>query len=81
MNKWIKEKQYCFDLADITTIINVIATMLTIAGYWWATIIFIVNCAINTIYTLVKVKRINVLILNLSLIVLNGYFLIGDNKL
>lgn len=69
--------KYQFDLADLTTGVSLVAIGLTLAGFWWSTIIFIINCLVNLVYTIIKVKRINLLILNLGLLVLNFYFLLG----
>lgn len=73
---WIKGK-YQFDLMDLTTLISVLGVVLTLVGIEWASVIFIINCGISILYTIIKVKRINSLVLNISLLVLNGYFLWG----
>lgn len=72
---WVKGK-YQFELADITTVLNVVAVILTLCGFWWSTLIFVVSCLINLIYTIVKVKRINLLVLNIALLIFNVSFLI-----
>lgn len=74
---WIKEK-YKFDVTDITTMISVVAVILTITiGGIIPTIIFILNCAFQVVWVIVKVKRINLLILQLALLTFNFYFLLG----
>lgn len=74
---WIKGK-YKFDVTDITTLISVIAVILTMTiGGIIPTIIFILNCAFQVVWVIVKVKRINLLILQLALLAFNFYFLLG----
>lgn len=68
-------KKYEFDFSDITTLISVIAVILTICGFWWATIIFIINCIVCLVYTLLYIRRINLIILQFALLALNIYFL------
>jgi len=71
---WIKTK-YQFDICDITTLISVAAVVLTVCGIWWATIIFLANTIFQVIWTVTKTKRYNILLLNLSMVVFNLYFL------
>lgn len=71
---WIKTK-YQFDIGDITTLISVVAVILTVCGIWWSTIIFLVNAAFQVVWTVAKTKRYNLLLLNLSMLVFNVYFL------
>lgn len=75
---WTDGKRYQFDICDVTTVISVVAVILTIAGLGAAgTIIFILNCLFQIGWTIAKTKRYNLLILNLSLLAFNIYFLIG----
>lgn len=75
--KWVDGK-YQFDIADITTLITIVAVVLTISGQALAgTIIFTINCIFNLIIVIKQVHRINLLLLQLSLLAFNIYFLIG----
>ena len=67
--------KYEFDFTDITTLISVGAVILTLCGFLWSTIIFIVNCVICLVYNAIYVKRINLIILQIALLALNIYFL------
>ena len=66
---------YKFDFTDITTLVSVAAVILTMCGFWWATIIFIINCVVCLFYNAIYVKRVNLIILQFALLVLNIYFL------
>lgn len=75
---WIETKKYQFDVMDITTIVNVVAVILTVCGYALVgTILFVAFCLFSIVWTILKVHRYNVLVLNIGLLVFNIYFLMG----
>lgn len=75
---WIETKKYQFDVMDITTIVNVVAVILTVCGYALVgTILFVIVCLFSIVWTILKVHRYNVLVLNIGLLVFNIYFLMG----
>lgn len=67
-------KPYKFDVTDLTAILFVIAAILGIMGVN-ATIPFFIGSAISTVFCW-KARRINLVVLNLSLFILNCYNLI-----
>lgn len=74
---WTDGKKYEFDICDLTTLISVVAVILTLMGYALvATIIFVLNCCFQIVWTIAKTKRYNLLILNLALLVFNLSFII-----
>ena len=75
---WIEAKKYQFDVMDITTVVNVVAVILTVCGYALVgTILFVAVCLFSIVWTILKVHRYNVLVLNIGLLVFNIYFLLG----
>ena len=78
---WVETKKYQFDVMDITTVVNVVAVILTICGCALVgTILFIAVCVFSIVWTILKVHRYNVLILNLGLLAFNIYFLVGQGR-
>lgn len=76
---WLEngERRYKFDFSDITTLITCVAVAISICGYGnIATPIFIVNCVISIIYVCLKVKRFNLVVLNVALLIFNISFMI-----
>ncbi len=73
--EWIKNDKYEFDFNDITTLILCVAVALILCGFYIvSTIIFVINCIIGIIFCITKVKRFNILILNIALLILNLSF-------
>ena len=76
MKNWFKGK-YEFDWGDITTLLCVVAVVLTMVGYGViGTAIFIANCGFSIGVVVFKTKRVNLLVLQIALLVLNIYFLL-----
>ena len=73
MEKWIKEQKYQFDINDLICIIYVLCVAGIISGLNM-TPLFFVGCAVSFIACF-KAKRINLVIINLAFVVLNGYYL------
>ena len=74
--KWINGK-YEFDLGDVTTLVCVLAVILTICGYnLIGTILFIMNSSFSIGVVIFKTKRINLLVLQFALLALNIFFLL-----
>ena len=74
--KWINGK-YEFDWGDVTTLICVLAVILTICGYnLIGTILFIMNSSFSIGVVIFKTKRINLLVLQFALLALNIFFLL-----
>ena len=74
---WIKEKKYIFDYADITTLAVVVGVVLTICGLpLVAGVVFVINSIVGVVLTCKYTKRINLVVLNVALLVLNMFYLI-----
>lgn len=74
--KWVNGK-YQFDWGDITTLVCVVAVILTICGYGLiGTALFIANCGFSIGIVIFKTKRINLLVLQFALLALNIFFLL-----
>jgi hypothetical protein len=74
---WIQEKKYKFDYADITTLAVVVGVVLTICGLpLWAGLVFVINSVAGIVLTCKYTKRINLVVLNIALLVLNIFYLI-----
>ena len=74
MEKWIKEPKYRFDINDLIGVIYVLCVIGIICGLNM-TPLFFVGCVISFIACF-KAKKINLVIINLAFVVLNGYNLI-----
>lgn len=75
MRKFFELKApYTFDVTDLTAIIYVIATIISISGYD-PTIPFFIGSAIGTAFCW-QARRINLVVLNGSLFILNLFNLI-----
>lgn len=70
-------KKYEFDFCDITTLITIVAIILTFCKSPISMLLFIVGCALNIIYTIVKLKRFNLLVLHIGLLIFNLGFMFG----
>lgn len=70
-------KKYQFDFCDITTLITIVAIILTFTHNPISTLLFIIGCALNIIYTIVKLKRFNLLVLHIGLLIFNLGFMFG----
>lgn len=74
MEKWIKEPKYQFDINDLISIIYVLYVVGIISGLNM-TPLFFVGCIISFIACF-KAKKINLVVINLAFVILNGYYLI-----
>ena len=74
MEKWIKEPKYQFDINDLICIIYVLCVVGIISGLNM-TPLFFVGCIISFIACF-KAKKINLVVINLTFVILNGYYLI-----
>lgn len=66
--------KYEFDVGDITALIYVISVIGVLCGANM-TILFFIGSAISTAFCWVG-RRINLVVLNMALFVMNGYYLI-----
>ena len=73
MKKWFEEKKYIFDISDIICLIYVVCVIGIICGLNM-TPLFLIGCIISLI-SCVSAKRINLLVINLAFVILNGYYL------
>jgi hypothetical protein len=74
MEKWIKEPKYQFDINDLISVIYVVCVVGIICGLNM-TPLFFMGCVISFVACF-KAKRINLVIMNLAFVILNGYYLI-----
>lgn len=74
MEKWIKEPKYQFDINDLISVIYVLCVVGIISGLNM-TPLFFIGCVVSFIACF-KAKRINLVIMNLAFVILNGYYLI-----
>jgi hypothetical protein len=74
MKKWIEEPKYQFDINDLISIIYVLCVVGIISGLNM-TPLFFVGCVVSFVACF-KAKRINLVIMNLAFVILNGYYLI-----
>lgn len=72
----IEKKYYCFEIADLFTLITVLNVILVLCGLWYAPILGIINCCLSIVNNIrIKGVHINNYITSISLIILNIYFL------
>lgn len=71
----ITEKEYRFEIWDLTSLITVLNVALILMGFWWAPILGIVNCVICLVMNVINRVHINNYITQVALIILNIYFL------
>ena len=71
----IKEKEYKFEIWDLTALITILNVAFILMGFWWAPILGLVNCAICLVMNVINKVHINNYITQVALIVLNIYFL------
>ena len=74
MEKWIKEPKYQFDINDLISVIYVVCVVGIISGLNM-TPLFFIGCVVSFIACF-KAKRINLVIMNLAFVILNGYYLL-----
>lgn len=71
----IEEKEYKFEIWDLTALITILNVAFILMGFWWAPILGLVNCAICLAMNVINKVHINNYITQVALIVLNIYFL------
>ena len=71
----VTEKEYRFEIWDLTSLITVLNVALILMGFWWAPILRIVNCVICLVMNVINKVHINNYITQIALIILNIYFL------
>ena len=71
----IEEKEYKFEIWDLTAFITILNVAFILMGFWWAPILGLVNCAICLVMNVINKVHINNYITQVALIVLNIYFL------
>lgn len=71
----ITDKEYKFEMYDLTTLITVLNVAFIIMGFWWAPILGIANCVVFIILNIINKVHINSYITQIALIILNVYFL------
>lgn len=71
----IEEKEYKFEIWDLTALITILNVAFILMGFWWAPILGLVNCAICLVMNVINKVHINNYITQVALIVLNIYFL------
>ncbi len=71
----ITASHYKFEVYDITALLTILNVLFILLGFAWAPLFGIVNCAIFIALNVKTKAHINSWITQLSLIVLNVYFL------
>lgn len=71
----ITYKKYQFEIFDVVSILTVLNVAFILVGFWWAPFLGITNCIISIILNIKNKAHINLYIIQVALIVLNGYFL------
>lgn len=70
----INEK-YRFEIADLSAILTVLNVALILIGIYWAPLLGIANCFISLVVNVKNRLHLNLYVMQISLIVLNIYFL------
>ena len=71
----IEEKEYKFEIWDLTALITILNVAFILMGFWWAPILGLVNCAFCLVMNVINKVHINNYVTQVALIVLNIYFL------
>ena len=71
----IEEKEYKFEIWDLTALITILNVAFILIGFWCVPILGLVNCAICLIMNVINKVHINNYVTQVALIVLNIYFL------
>ena len=71
----IEEKEYKFEIWDLTALITILNVAFILMGFWWAPILGLVNCAICLVMNVINKVHINNYVTQVALIILNIYFL------
>lgn len=71
----IEKESYCFEIVDFLSIITLLNVAFVLCGFWWAPFLGLLNCFIGIILNIKNRTHINTYIIQISLMVLNCYFL------
>lgn len=71
----IEKESYCFEIADLLSIITLLNVTFVLCGFWWAPFLGLLNYFISIILNIKNKTHINTYIIQISLIILNCYFL------
>ncbi len=71
----IEEKKYIFEWSDISALLTILFVALVVLGYSWAPIFGLVNCALGIFLNIKNKAHLNAYITQITLIILNIYFL------
>ena len=71
----IEEKEYKFEIWDLTALITILNVAFILMGFWWAPILGLVNCVICLVMNVINKVHINNYVTQVALIILNIYFL------
>ena len=55
----IEEKEYKFEIWDLTALITILNVAFILMGFWWAPILGLVNCAICLVMNVINKVHIN----------------------
>ena len=71
------KRSYRFEIYDLTALVSFFNVALIILGFWWAPFLGLTNCVICILFAIKKHLHINTYITQVSLIILNLFFLKG----
>lgn len=71
----ITEKEYRFEIFDLTALITILNVAFILMSFWWAPILGLINCIICLVFNVKNKVHINSYITQIALIILNIYFL------
>lgn len=71
----IESNSYIFEWSDVTTALTLLNVALVLMGFSWAPWIGILNCGLGLALNIKFRSHINMYIMQITLIVLNSYFL------
>lgn len=71
----IEKESYCFEMADLLSIITLLNVTFVLCGFWWPPFLGLLNCFISIVLNVKSKAHVNAYIIQISLIVLNCYFL------
>jgi hypothetical protein len=71
----IEEKQYVFEWGDVYALLTVLNVFFIVMGIWWAPFFGLANCVLAIILNVLGNAHLNAYIIQMSLIMLNVFFL------
>ena len=66
---------YGFEIYDLLSLVTVLNVAFVLMGFWWASILGIVNCCIGLVVNVLNRVHLNNYITQVALMILNIYFL------